>query len=166
MSPHALCGYNVCNQEEWLEDAHGKDKIDYPQFFDAMFTLVDLWTTQVVAEEYEAVNHFLQNLLCSDTYTFSINFFNESLFALGNAQWYSFLVTILLTTYNSLCQTPRSNKTGRSSRTQRATPDIDAQAAPAAAAAAAQVAAGTPDTPRSQSSDLAENAVLADVEGA
>ena len=30
-------------EEDWLDDNKGKDLMDYPDFFDAMFELADMW---------------------------------------------------------------------------------------------------------------------------
>ena len=33
-------------EEDWLDDNKGKDHMDYPDFFDAMFELADMWYVQ------------------------------------------------------------------------------------------------------------------------
>ena len=39
-------------EEDWLDDNKGKPQMDYPDFFDAMFELADMWCEVVSAVEY------------------------------------------------------------------------------------------------------------------
>ena len=39
-------------EEDWLDDNKGKEQMDYPDFFDAMFELADMWCQNVNAAEY------------------------------------------------------------------------------------------------------------------
>ena len=47
-------------EEDWLDDNKGKPQMDYPDFFDAMFELADMWCDTVDAGDYAKL---LQQLL-------------------------------------------------------------------------------------------------------
>lgn len=50
-----------CIQDDWLFDTQGADTLDTDRFFEAIFTLVDLWTLSTNAEEYVAFLETLAN---------------------------------------------------------------------------------------------------------
>jgi len=49
-------------EEDWLDDNKGKEQMEYPDFFDAMFELADMWSDGVDAGEYSR----LLNLVLDD----------------------------------------------------------------------------------------------------
>ena len=49
-------------EEDWLDDNKGKAQMEYPDFFDAMFELADMWSESVDAGEYSR----LLNLVLDD----------------------------------------------------------------------------------------------------
>jgi len=54
MCPKTLGGAYVKEhcEEDWLNDTHGKEALNYDDFFDSMFQLVDTWTETCNAEDY------------------------------------------------------------------------------------------------------------------
>ena len=46
---------NYDPEEDWLDDNKGLDIMAYPNFFDAMFELADMWCESVSAESYSAL---------------------------------------------------------------------------------------------------------------
>ena len=42
-------------EEDWLDDNKGKPHMDFPDFFDAMFELADVWCEKISAENYAAL---------------------------------------------------------------------------------------------------------------
>ena len=42
-------------EEDWLDDNKGKPHMEFPEFFDAMFELADVWTDQISAKEYSSL---------------------------------------------------------------------------------------------------------------
>ena len=42
-------------EEDWLDDNKGKPNMEFPDFFDAMFELADVWCDQISAQDYAAL---------------------------------------------------------------------------------------------------------------
>ena len=49
-------------EEDWLDDNKGKEQMDYPDFFDALFELADMWCDTVHAADYaRLLNQLLED---------------------------------------------------------------------------------------------------------
>ena len=49
-------------EEDWLDDNKGKEQMDYPDFFDALFELADMWCDTVDAGDYaRLLNQLLED---------------------------------------------------------------------------------------------------------
>ena len=51
-------------EEDWLDDNKGKAQMEYPDFFDAMFELADMWCPDVNAADYaKLLNQLLEDAI-------------------------------------------------------------------------------------------------------